>query len=252
MTLKTKRGSLTRRLHRRFGLGAAAFILFMVLSGLAINHSRDLELDRRHVELPLILGWYGIGEPENISSYEAGGHWLSFTGSQLYLDGLPVTTLASGAGALFNGDFLIAAGSNELILLDRDGGLIERIPWDQAGTGPVESIGLLLDGSVAIKSGDHMWHGDTQLLKWQLIKQANVNPQWATPKQAPEEIRLAIMRQYRGAGLSLERLLLDLHSGRIFGTVGLLIYDLLAVAVGFLAISGLMVWARGRRNGKNK
>ena len=100
MAHKTKRGSLTRRLHRRFGLGAAAFILFMVLSGLAINHSRDLELDQRHVELPLILGWYGIGEPENIRSYEAGGHWLSFTGSQLYLDGRPVTTLASGAACL--------------------------------------------------------------------------------------------------------------------------------------------------------
>jgi hypothetical protein len=200
----------------------------------------------------LILEWYGLGEPENIRSYEAGGRWLSFTGSELYLDGRPVTTLANGAGAIFNGDFLIAAGSNELILLERDGVLIERIPWDPAGTGPVESIGLLPDGSVALKSRSHMWRGDTQLLKWQIIEQTNVNPQWATSNQAPEEFHLAVMRQYRGAGLSLERLLLDLHSGRIFGTAGLLVYDLLALAVGFLAISGLVIWARGRRNVKNK
>jgi len=47
----------------------------------------------------------------------------------------------------------------------------------------------------------------------------------------------------------MERLLLDFHSGRIFGPVGVLVYDLLALAVGFMAISGLVLWFRGRRNG---
>jgi len=46
--------------------------------------------------------------------------------------------------------------------------------------------------------------------------------------------------------------LLDLHSGRIFGPVGVLVYDLLALTLGFLAISGLVLWFRGRRNGKSK
>ncbi len=247
MAHKKKRGSAMRRLHRGFGIGAAAFVLFMVLSGLAINHARDLELDQRHVELPLILKWYGLGEPENMRSYEAGGRWLSFAGSQLYLDGRPVSTLANGAGAIFNENILIAAGSSELILLDRDGVLIERMPWDQVEKNPVEAIGLLPDGSVALKSRNQLWRADTQLLDWQMIEQATANPQWATSKQAPEEIRLAVMRQYRGAGVSLERLLLDFHSGRIFGTAGLLVYDLLALAVGFLAISGLVLWARGRQ-----
>jgi uncharacterized iron-regulated membrane protein len=50
----------------------------------------------------------------------------------------------------------------------------------------------------------------------------------------------------------MERLILDLHSGRIFGPVGILIYDLLAVIVGFLAISGVIFWFRGRRNGKRR
>ncbi len=50
----------------------------------------------------------------------------------------------------------------------------------------------------------------------------------------------------------MERVLLDLHSGRIFGPVGVLVYDLLALALGFLSISGLLLWFRGRRNGKRK
>jgi len=59
-----------------------------------------------------------------------------------------------------------------------------------------------------------------------------------------------ITQQYRGEGLSVERVLLDFHSGHIFGPMGVFIYDLLAVAVGFLSISGLVLWIRGRRNGK--
>ena len=62
-------------------------------------------------------------------------------------------------------------------------------------------------------------------------------------------MRQAIVRHYRGNGMSLERILLDSHSGRIFGTAGVIIYDILALAVGFLAISGLVLWLRGRRNG---
>ena len=52
--------------------------------------------------------------------------------------------------------------------------------------------------------------------------------------------------------MSLERLLLDLHSGRFFGSAGVLVYDVLALAIGFLAISGLILWIRGRRNGTNR
>ncbi len=63
-------------------------------------------------------------------------------------------------------------------------------------------------------------------------------------------LQQAITRVYRGEGLSLERLLLDLHSGRIFGSIGVLVYDLLALALGFLSISGLVLWFRSRRNGK--
>ena len=62
-------------------------------------------------------------------------------------------------------------------------------------------------------------------------------------------MRQNILRQYRGHGLSLERLLLDFHSGRIFGPAGVVIYDLLALVLGFLAISGLVLFLRGRRNG---
>jgi len=239
-----------RRLHRRVGVTAAAFVIFMVLSGLAINHSNDLGLDQRHLSQPILLDWYGLEGPENIRSFRAGENWLSFAGSQLFLNEKAVATLSNGTGAVFNGEMLIAAGSDELLLLDPDGNLVERLPWGPAGAGKIDSLGLLEDGNVAVASSGQLWFADRDLLSWQPGAEAGMSPLWAAPGVAPDTLQQAIARHYRGSGPSLERFLLDLHSGRIFGSLGILIYDLLALAIAFLALSGLLLWVRGKRNSK--
>jgi len=234
------------------GVFAAIFVVFMVLSGLVINHSNWLGLDQRHVSRPFLLGWYGLGEPENINSFVVGDRRLSFAGSQLYLDDQSVTTISGGVGAVSNGELLIAAGRDELLLLDLQGNLIERLPWGSIGAAPVEALGLDENAVVLVRSAGQMWLADSQLLSWRRAGDDISTAHWSFPEPVPESLQQAITRQYRGDGLSLERVLLDLHSGRIFGPIGILVYDLLALALGFLAISGLILWMRGKRNGKRK
>ena len=43
-------------------------------------------------------------------------------------------------------------------------------------------------------------------------------------------------------GLNLERVILDTHSGRIFGAWGPIAYDLIAVLIIVSALSGLGLW----------
>jgi len=254
MARKKTGASLVRRLHRSVGAATAVFIIFMVLSGLAINHSNGLGLDQHHVSQPQLLDWYGLAEPEHIKSFALGGDWLSFAGSQLYLNGKPVSTIVNGVGAVSSGAMLIAAGSEELLLLDHDGNLIERIAWGTPDAGRIEAIGLLTGDTVVVRSTGQLWLADTDLLNWQHAQNPGINPDtdiiWSTSTPAPEALHQTFTRHYRGHGLSLERVLLDVHSGRIFGSVGIFIYDLLALAVGFLAISGLVFWFRGRRKNR--
>ena len=111
---------------------------------------------------------------------------------------------------------------------------------------------LLPDGTVLLKSGNDSWQADADFISWKQVDAPLPEPDWSVPSAIPDDLKQAITHQYRGEGPSLERLLLDLHSGRFFGPVGVLIYDLIALALGFLAISGLVLWARGRGNGKYK
>ncbi len=250
MARKKRPSSAMRRLHRSFGAGAAIFVLFIVLTGLVINHSNDLGLDRQRVSLSFLLNWYGLEKPEKIDSFRVGNEWLSFAGSQLYLNDKPLVTISDGVGATANGELLIAAGSDEVLLLDLEGSLIERIPWAPINNAPIESVGLHTGATVAVQSAGQTWVADADFLKWQPLEEAMPSPNWSLPEPAPDELLQAITQSYRGEGLNLERLLLDLHSGRFFGSVGVLVYDLLALALGFLSISGLMLWFRSRRNGK--
>jgi len=249
MARKKSRVSAVRRLHRSLGVSAAVFILFMVMSGVAINHSHDLGLDQRHVSQSSLLNWYGFGEPEDIRSFAVADGWLSFAGSQLYLNDDHVATISNGVGAVSNADMLVAAGSEELLLLNFDGSLIERLPWEARDAGPIQAIGLHETTTVAVISANGMWLADEQLLGWQQAGDISKVTAWATEVTPSQGLRKAITSQYRGEGLSLERLLLDAHSGRFFGPVGVIVYDLLAIAVGLMAISGLVLWLRGRRNG---
>jgi len=244
--------STLRRWHRSLGAGAAIFVLFMVISGVIINHANRLGLDHHHVAWSVLLDWYGLETTTEINSYRAGDHWLSFAGSRVYLDGTTVASLADPVGAVSIGRMLVVAGGNELLLLDFAGMVIEKIAWSAIGAGAIESIGLLADTGVAIRASGQLWTSDTELLTWHPGGDLTSALNWSSPQVAPRSLLETIARQYQGKGLSLERLLLDLHSGRIFGSIGVLIYDLLALVIGFLAISGLSLWFKNHRNGKRK
>ena len=250
MSPRQRRNSAIRRLHRNLGVAAAAFVLFMVISGMLINHSNGLGLDQRHVSQSQLLDWYGLGAPEDIRAFPIGDDWVIFAGSQAFLNDIKVTTASNGLGAVFNGHMIVAAGSDELLLLDSGGQLIERQPWDSPGGEEIESIGLLPDGALVVRSAGQLWIADAELLGWQAAKETTPNPKWSTVGAIPPHLAESISAQYRGEGPSVERVLLDLHSGKFFSRIGVFVYDLLALAVGFLSISGLVMWARGRRNGK--
>lgn len=248
MGRKKRRASVTRRLHRSLGAGGAIFIIFLVLSGLVINHSNFLGLDKTPVSQGILLDWYGLEKPEKILSYRVADQWLSFAGSQVFLNEKPVSNLSNGIGAVPAGDIMVVAGSDELLLLDSTGQLIERQTWEAAD--PIVSIGSLPEGTVSLKTRDQTWLSDADFIQWTRVDGATINPDWARAGALPAGLVQAITHVYRGQGLNLERVLLDLHSGRFFGPIGVLVYDLVALVLGFLALSGLILWFKSRGNGK--
>lgn len=238
------------RVHRVLGLTSAVFVLLLAVTGLALNHTGLLALDRHHVAGDWLLDWYGI-EPPEITGFAAGDHHVAQMGERLWLDGEPVLKDVDALrGAVKPGRFLVVALGNELALLTADGRLVERIGAGAGAPRDIRRVGATEDGTVVVEAGDGYFRSDPTLAGWEPSTGSGVD--WSRSASLPAEQKRRMARQWRGRGLSVERLLLDLHSGRILGRFGVWLMDTMALIFIVLAITGTWVWYRRRPAQRNR
>ena len=142
---------------------------------------------------------------------------------------------------------LVAVATTEAVyLFAPDGALVEKtVPVGVPG--PLTGVAAATGGALVLRTASGAWAGDLDLAEWRPVAGSAPPAAWARTQPLPSGIAAGIAQARRGAGLPWERVLLDLHSGRLFGALGPLIMDLAAVALLLLAASGLYNWLRSRR-----
>ena len=251
---------MLRRLHRWFGIGAACFLLLLSCTGLLLNHSERFALDSRYVGPAWLLDRYGISGPEFGSSFKVGGRWVTRAGERLYLDQIPIVyeSPAEIAGAVALGEEIVIALPTELLMVSNDGQVVDRVPTELSVPGPIAGIAPTAGGLVILSAGQVYLYDERTLSiegasygpvgsgdsATETTRLAPVNPEWIRAEPLPADFRARIESIHRGQGLSIERLLADLHSGRLMGLGGIAVMDLAAIAAIFLAISGIVIWFR--------
>lgn len=232
------------RLHRTLGLIAALFFLVIVITGLLLNHAQALRLDSRYVSSSLLLSWYGIAPPDKLTAFLAGDHWITQLGERLYLDGQELHAHGSqlvGAAAL--PDMLLAAFATHLLLLTPQGEVIEDVSGAEGL--PAEVRAVTADGEkVLLHTTRGDYRTDPQLLNWRQVQTGAEH--WPKPQPLPTALLREVNEAYLGKGLPLERVLLDVHSGRIFGTAGVWVVDGAALILLTLVLSGVYMWLHRR------
>jgi len=97
------------RWHRRLGVAVSLLLIWLALSGIALNHSFDWGLDQ--TTGPQILQSVYRGDSIEFTSYKAGDMWVSHNGaSTLYVQGRELGYCGTPfAGAVLFAGELIAA-----------------------------------------------------------------------------------------------------------------------------------------------
>jgi hypothetical protein len=230
--------------HRFIGLSAAVFVALLAITGVVLQHGAEFGLDKRYVDNVLLLNWYGI-EGNPIVSYRTENFWLSAAGEFIYLDGRPVEgSYGDLKGAVEDGPLIAAIADEGLILLTRSGEFVERL---EAGNGlpePLLGISRHDDGPVVVRGYTRYWRPNSDWLEWSVWEGAH--PRWVAPDRPPEEFLQQIREHNLSHEITWERLLLDMHSGRVLGAWGVYLMDLAAVAMLLLAFSGFWVWFQRR------
>lgn len=241
------RATWLRRVHRWIGLAALVFVLLLAATGIALNHTAAWRLDETWVDWDWLLRAYGIDAPRPSVSFAAKGTRATLLGGRLYVDGREIArSIETLAGLAATGAGVAVAAGDEVFLLTKAGDLVERMDLASANPGPITEVGLA-DGQVVLRTGAGLLRFDHDLLNLQPapdLQQDDV--QWSARSAVPPDESARLQKLYRGRGITVERLLADLHSGRILPRIGALLMDVAAALLIGLGITGLMMWRRRR------
>jgi hypothetical protein len=233
------------RLHRTMGLLAAMIFLVLVGTGLLLNHTETLHLNTRYVPSRILQDWYGIATPANLKSYAVNNHWITESGGRLYFDAseLPAQGLHLVAAVALP-DMIVVALDGRMLLLTFEGEVIEALGGAEGVPAGMKRVGSDR-ASFVVQAAHGYYHADRQMLHWKLSEPKEVV--WAQPQPLPDTLREALVQAHRGKGLSWERVLLDMHSGRILGRAGVWLVDLAAIVLLYLVLTGVWMWIRLHR-----
>jgi len=251
--LRRPRRSPLIRWHRWLGLVSAVIVIVVAVTGVLINHARSLNLRQISVDAPFIMERYGLVPDQAPVSYLVQGTWITWLDGSLFVNTTLVAEQVSKAvGAASSGSVIAAATPDQILLITFDGELIERLP-SHALPGNVSAITGADDGGVIIETNNGIFASNGEFLRW---TSTDVEAIWTETQSLPAGLYQGILQEFGGAGVSLGRILLDIHAGRFFGAWMSYVFDIAAIALLFLAISGVInsvrpPGPRGRnRNGR--
>jgi hypothetical protein len=234
--------------HRYMGVSAAVIVLIIAATGLLLNHTEDFRLDSEHIRTDWILDWYGIRAPDSMQTFLAGDRHLTLMGEHLYLDRKEIEgNYRQLVGALIFNDTFIVAMSHNILLLTPRGEIIEYLQDKDGVPVSIKQIGTDTNGAVIVRTGHGYYQSDADFISWKRGDKDFTGVRWAAASPLEPRLKTALQHHYRGEVLPVERVILDLHSGRFFGRLGPWIFDVAAVLLILLSLSGSWIWLKRRR-----
>ncbi len=241
--------ALIHRWHRKLGITSALFVILLVITGLMLNHTGKLDLQNIFIKNDLILKWYDIQPKGEVQGFAVGSqnetHWLSQIDNRLYFDQMELVDHANNVvGVVSANDGFIIALADGLMILTTEGKLIEKLSALEGVPAEIQAIGLSESGDVMVKTAQAAYLADIESEQW--TENTAVAVSWSESRQIPESLYEQLLTLYRGKGLPMERVILDLHSGRILGQAGVWLVDMMAILFLLLALSGVWMWYKYR------
>ena len=233
-----------RRWHGRLGVGAGIFFLFLAITGIALNHATQLQLAAYRIHAPGLVRWYGLKVELPTEGFTEKGALLVAANGVWWLNGKIIAETAPPPLGLVEseGVFYIATREN-LYIYSGNGQLVEKVSGAALPPLPVLAIGIA-HSQLMLQTTSGVF-ASTASLEWKTATLHGVRWSHVVPLASADQARIAAQL---APGISAETLLLDVHSGRIFGSYGPVVMDIVALILVVLAGSGVAVFLRSHRH----
>ena len=243
MSHRTRAIRFVRHWHARVGVLAALFFLFLAGTGLALNHTDVLRLSQKQIASSWLMHWYGLHAQVPSQGYLFPKGYFASDREHWVMDGHVLAAVPQAVrGAVEAGGVRYLATADTLYLYQPDGSLVDKLTGSALPGASITRIGVLA-GALAMETPQGIYTSE-DALDWKPAAAEGVA--WSAAQALPSDIQQQLT-PFFSPNLPLERVLLDVHSGRILGRHGPLLMDLVAVVLSVLAISGVWIYLRSLR-----
>ena len=243
-----------RQWHQRGGLFAFLFMGWLGISGFLLNQSASWGLDAIRVGSQTLMAMYGLHPEVPDSGYKQGGHWLATTTENTVVDGHVLDShipspLGFAAVNIDGSQTLFVATKDKVTVLDTEGRVIDELSDYLLPVGAVSALGTTSSGegdaSTVVVKGERSYTSRDGIAWVPLQDDSAVS--WSQQTALSEGIKSQV-EPFARPTVALEQVLIDLHSGRLFGRVGPWVINTVGVICVWLSISGVwMMWRANKR-----
>ncbi|MCJ8319680.1 MAG: PepSY domain-containing protein [Colwellia sp.] len=232
-----------REWHRKLGIVAAFFLIFLSITGIALNHTDSFKLAHYNVKSTWLLDHYGIKAPNQLSFYSDN---ITVTDHLVWLKNtllLEVSTPVVSIGVFQN--YILIATEQSFYIYSQEGKLVDKL-----GVSSGLPLGItemfLGNNNAIVKTAMGYYQTDSDFFDWQKITPIT-DPNWIVKINATQEQKSLAILNYKAQFLTWERIIVDTHSGRFFGIIGVYFMDVVALLLILLSVSGIYIWIRHAR-----
>lgn len=232
------------RYHKFIGISLAIWLLIMVVTGVLLNHSNDLELDKASITNKTILKVYGVKQPENGFSFLIKKNiFIHQFGEKLFFNQKVIENVGQISEKVLvasNNQDIFIYWNQHVVLLTLDGELIEYNEFFSVEN--AIAIGTDEAKSFYLKTKEGLFSGNSDDLEFVPSVMVDEKIKWHKSVPLTEEMikRFSLTISYEG--FTWERLLLDIHNGNVFGYFNKYLIDFLSFAFLGLIFSGIYIW----------
>lgn len=253
-------------LHRYAGLYAAFFAVLLSVTGILLNHTEELGLKKQNISTSWLMGLYGIDVPKVGRSFFLPTHtsidkenlWAVEFGGDVYLNEKKSDCKAALTGAVRAEDLFIISGQRSVCLLTSQAELVDllslELPFELGSV--IKRLGRDKDKKIVVETSVGLFGLNDDytevVFRGASTDESRVKIEWIHAKLAPPTVIRSLEITHTGYGLPLERIILDLHSGRIFALAGVYFMDFIALLIIFLSLSGVILWMKRKMKKSQK
>jgi len=232
---------IIQKWHKKLGVYIALFVILLAVSGIVLNHSEELKLNTTYVKMDWLMDLYQINPKSEPVGYRSSNNWITQVDEHIYFNNKKIADNANKLIGVVNTDNAYAiAYDDKIILLTIEGEILESLGGTEGVPAGMKAIGSDEKNNIIIQSAHGYYRVNLDTLQWDEYNFLEAN--WSSTSEITEPLKTNILEQYRGTGLTIERVLLDLHSGRIISGWGIYLVDLIAILFIFIAFTGIWMW----------